>query len=145
MHKRKLSEILQQQDLLHVTSKDRVVDVAKRMASRNVAAVLIVDGGALAGIFTERDMLRRVVADGRDPTETAVADVMTETIISLDAERLGFEAVALMREYAIRHVAVTGLPNRLGFGIVSIRDFALSELSTFAKEIEFEEKVWTSI
>lgn len=145
MHQRKLGEIVQAQDLLHVTSDTSVVDVARKMTERNVAAILVVDDGGLTGIFTERDMLRRVVAAGLDPNATLIRDVMTREIIALGADRLGFEAVALMREYGIRHVAVTGAANALGCGIVSIRDFALSELSTFAREIEFEEKVWTSI
>jgi len=144
MHQRKLGEIVAGQELLSVDSGTLVVDAAKQMMSRNVAALLIIDDGELTGIFTERDMLRRVVAVGRDPSKTTLADVMTQGVISLSAERIGFEAVALMQEHGMRHVAVTGVPEK-NYGIVSIRDFALSELSAFAKEIEFEEKVWTSI
>lgn len=144
MHQRKLGEIVAGQELLSVDSATLVVEAAKRMMARNVAALLIIDDGELTGIFTERDMLRRVVAVGRDPSTTAIGDVMTNGVISLSAERIGFEAVALMQEHGMRHVAVTDVPDTK-YGIVSIRDFALSELSAFAKEIEFEEKVWTSI
>lgn len=144
MHQRKLGEIVADQDLLSVDSTTPVVDAAKQMMARNVAALLIIDDGELTGIFTERDMLRRVVAVGRDPSNTTIGDVMTHGVISLSAERIGFEAVALMQEHGMRHVAVTGVEGK-NYGIVSIRDFALSELSAFAKEIEFEEKVWTSI
>lgn len=145
MHKRRLSEIVSGQDLLHVGSGTVVVEAARQMMTRNVAAMLIVDDGTLSGIFTERDMLRRVVAAGLDPGTTKIADVMSKGVITLDADRLGFEAVALMQEHGMRHVAVTGAETPTGLGIVSIRDFALGELSTFAKEIEFEEKVWTTI
>lgn len=144
MHHRKLKEIVAGQQLLHVHGKNLVIDVAKRMSDRNVAAVLVIDDDDMVGIFTERDMLRRVVAHGRDPHKTKIAEVMTKHITSLDSERLGFEAVALMIEMNIRHVAVTGLPG-CGFGIVSIRDFALSELSTFERELKFEQEVWSSI
>ncbi len=144
MHHRKLKEIVAGQQLLQVSSKTLVIDVAKRMTDRNVAAVLVIDDEDMVGIFTERDLLRRVVAHGRAPNKTKIADVMTKHITALDGERLGFEAVALMIELNIRHVAVTGLRDT-GYGIVSIRDFALSELSTFERELQFEQEVWSSI
>ncbi len=144
MHHRKLREIVAGQSLLNVNSKTLVVDVAKRMRDRNVAAVLVIDDGEMVGIFTERDMLRRVVAHGRDSTKTKIADVMTKNVATLDGSRLGFEAVALMIERNIRHIAVTGLPDS-GYGIVSMRDFAHSELSSFERELQFEQEVWSSI
>jgi signal-transduction protein with cAMP-binding, CBS, and nucleotidyltransferase domain len=144
MHHRKLREIVAGQDLLHVEGTVYVDMVAKLMAERNVAAVLVIDDGNLSGIFTERDLLRRVVAAGLVPADTAIRDVMSTSVVCLEADNLGFEAVALMIELSIRHVVVSGLDDG-GFGIVSIRDFALSELSTFEKEIEFEKQVWSSI
>ncbi|MBO6948912.1 MAG: CBS domain-containing protein [Rhodospirillales bacterium] len=144
MHHRKLKEIVADQKLVHVEGTSYVDSVAKLMADKNVAAVLIIDDGNLSGIFTERDLLRRVVAEGRNPTDTLIRDVMTSSVVALNAEQLGFEAVALMIELSIRHVVVTGLPGG-GYGIVSIRDFALTELSSFEKEIEFEKQVWSSI
>jgi signal-transduction protein with cAMP-binding, CBS, and nucleotidyltransferase domain len=144
MHHRKLREIVADQDLLHVESTVCIDAVARLMAERNVAAVLIIDDGQLCGIFTERDLLRRVVAENRVPADTPVSEVMSASVVSLEAHHLGFEAVALMIELSIRHVVVTGLPDGR-YGIVSIRDFALSELSSFEKEIEFEKRVWSSI
>lgn len=144
MHHRKLREIVAGQDLVHVEGTVHVVSVAKLMTERNVAAVLVIDDGTLSGIFTERDLLRRVVAAGRNPADTAIRDVLTSSVVSLDANCLGFEAVALMIDLGIRHVVVSGLDEGR-YGIVSIRDFALRELSTFEKEIEFEKQVWSSI
>ncbi|MEX0695072.1 MAG: CBS domain-containing protein [Rhodospirillales bacterium] len=144
MHHRKLQDIVAGQNLLHVTGALDIVSVAKRMAERNVAALLVIEGGTLMGIFTERDLLRRVVAVGLEPARTKLADVMTTEIVTLDGGRLGFEAAVLMIERGIRHVVVSGLPDP-GYGIVSIRDFAHGEMSSFEKEIEFEKKVWSSI
>lgn len=144
MHHRKLREIVADQDLLHVESTTYIDKVAKLMAARNVAAVLIIDDNELKGIFTERDLLRRVVAAGLNPADTLIRDVMSGSVVTLSADNLGFEAVALMIELSIRHVVVQGLDEDR-YGIVSIRDFALSELSTFEKEIEFEKQVWSSI
>lgn len=144
MHHRKLQDIVAGQNLLHVTGETDIVSVSKLMAERNVAALLAIEDGTLKGIFTERDLLRRVVAVGLNPAKTKLSDVMTTEIVTLDANRLGFEAAALMIEHGIRHVVVSGLPDQ-GYGIVSIRDFAHGEMSGFEKEIEFEKKVWSSI
>ena len=82
MHHRKLGDIIAGQSVLHVDSATTVVDAAKRMSENNVAAILIIDDGELAGIFTERDLLRRVVAVSRDPKKTTLAEVMSNKVIS---------------------------------------------------------------
>lgn len=144
MHHRKLRDILKNQHLLHVSSATTVADATKQMVERNVAAILVIDDAQLKGIFTERDALRRIVAKQRDPAETSIGDVMTRKVVSLTGDRIGFEAVRLMDEMHVRHIAVTDLPG-VGFGIVSIRDFAYTELATFEKEIDFERHVWSAI
>jgi len=111
------------------------------MSQRHVASLPILRDGDLVGIFTERDMLQRVVARGVDPATTAVSQVMTPSPITVDADLTGFEAVRTMHERGVRHLVVTGLGGT-GYGIISIRDFPTSELATFEREIEFEERVW---
>ncbi len=144
MHQRKLRDILEKQDLLHVNSATNVATATKQMVERNVAAILIIDDGELKGIFTERDALRRIVAGERDPAVTSIGDVMTTKVVSLTGDRIGFEAVRLMDEMHVRHIVVTDLPG-IGYGIASMRDFAYTELATFEKEIDFEQHVWGAI
>jgi signal-transduction protein with cAMP-binding, CBS, and nucleotidyltransferase domain len=139
---RSLQEILRDQDLLHVTGDTNVQAAARHMAARNVAAVLVIDGGALKGIFTERDLLRRIVAQGREPAQTPIAEAMTTEMISIGAGHMGFEAFQLMHEHNVRHVVVTGLEGACPFGIVSIRDFPPCDRATYESEIAFEEHVW---
>ena len=137
MRLRTLREMVRGQDLLHVSPQTSVQAAAERMAERHVAAVLVIEAGRLKGIFTERDLLQRVVATARDPGKTPIYEVMSKNVVALDAHRKGFEAARLMHEGGIRHVAVTGLGGDR-YEIVSIRDFLNSELAEFDHAFEFE-------
>jgi CBS domain-containing protein len=114
------------------------------MGNRHVGATLVIDEGVLRGIFTERDLLQRVVAAGSDPQTTFVAQVMTHDPFSLGGDRQGIEAMRIMREEGIRHVAVTGLSG-IGYGIISMRDFLGEEVAAFEREFEFEDRVWQEV
>ena len=143
MPRRKLIDIVGDQELLFTTPDASVQEVAKQMAARHVAAILVVEDGVLKGVFTERDLLQRVVAAGLDTVNTSISQVMTPDPISLDARRSGFEAVRTMSDEGIRHIVVTGLTG--GFGVISMRDFLGSEMADFKKEIDFESGVWENI
>ena len=142
-----LRDMLRGQQLLFVTPTTTVHTAVCRMADRNVAAVLVLDNGKLWGIFTERDLLRRVVAQGRDPAETPIVDVMSTEIVSIGASRTAFEAYRLMHEFDVRHVVVDDLDGSdgIGYGIVSLRDFRFGELRNYDKELDFEERVWEEL
>src|SRR5262245_54991523 len=98
-----------------------VREVVKAMHKRRIGAVLVLEDGKLAGIFTERDVLNRVVAADRDPDTTTLADVMTrnpDTVKSSDAVTLALE---LMNSRGYRHLPVVDGGTTIA-GIVSIRD-----------------------
>ena len=143
MPRRRLVDIVGDQELLSTAPDAPVQDAAERMAARHVAAILVVEDGALKGIFTERDLLQRVVAAGLDPGETSIAQVMTPDPISLDGRRPGFEAMRTMKEEGIRHIVVTGLAD--GYGVVSMRDFLSGEVADFEKAMDFQSHVWEDI
>lgn len=85
---------------------DTVLQAATIMNERGIGGLLVVDGGEPVGIFTERDVLRRVVAAGRDPSATRVSEVMT-TPVTTSAPELGVEeCAALMTGRRIRHLPV---------------------------------------
>ncbi len=144
MPHRTLGAILQNQELLHTTPDTSVQAAALKMAERNVAAILIIEDAELLGIFTERDLLRRVVAKGLNPLETPVGGVMTSDVVTLHVNATGFEAVRMMREQGVRHIVVSGL-NETGYAVASIRDFLSSELANFDREIEFEHRLWEEL
>jgi CBS domain-containing protein len=97
------------------------------MVDRGVGGVMVVEGGTLAGIFTERDVLRRVVAVRLDPTTTLVRDVMTAPVLTVRPDTPLEECRALMSERRIRHLPVVA--DDALIGLVSAGDVLALEVA----------------
>lgn len=95
------------------------------MADQGVGAVLVMDGTALQGIFTERDALNRVLAEERDPDATRIAEVMTSDLVTLGPKATAVDALRLMTEIGFRHLPVVEEDHI--YGIISLRDFIGAE------------------
>lgn len=108
-------------ELVALLPTDRVRDAARLMKHRRVGAVLIVDNGNLVGIFTERDVVYRIVADGLDPDLTTLDQVMTENPDTIDAGADTMSALKMMQDNGYRHLPV--LTDGKLVDIVSRRDF----------------------
>jgi CBS domain-containing protein len=91
-----------------------------RMVEQNVGAVVVTERGEPAGIFTERDYLRRIALQGRTSRDTRVRDVMTTALITVEPDTTLEECMALMTEHKIRHLPVLR-DGRLA-GLISIGD-----------------------
>ena len=114
-------------EVISVRPGDSVLHAANLMNDRGIGGLLVLDGGEPAGIFTERDVLRRVVAQGRDPAATAVRDVMSTPVTACEPGLTVEEAAALMTARRIRH-----LPVRDGgslAGLVTIGDLLAFQVS----------------
>jgi CBS domain-containing protein len=99
------------------------VSVAEAVAEMNhyrVGSVLIIENGRLVGIFTERDVLRRVVGEAIDPKRTLVADVMTQSVITISPDTSIEETMRIFTEKRCRHLPV--LDNGTLVGTISIGD-----------------------
>ena len=138
MLRRIIPDIVKDQRI-HALAPDKTAyEAAKLMANHDVGAVLVVDAdGRLAGIITERDVTRRIVAKGLDPKKTAIADVMTRNPDTLSPDDTGTEALEIMRVRHYRHlpVAVDGK----AVAMVSVRDLyevMKDELETSIRETE---------
>jgi len=96
-------------------------DAAEVMAAQSIGAVMIVDlTGRLIGIFSERDLVTRIVVAGRAAETTSLAEVMTTDPVTIDPDSCAIEALNLMANYHIRHLPVVrhGRP----IAMVSVRD-----------------------
>lgn len=93
-------------DVVTVVGTTTVLDASTLMVERGIGGVVVLDGDRLAGIFTERDVLRRVVAMRRDPAQTLVQDVMTTPVLTVTRETTLEECRATMTERRIRHLPV---------------------------------------
>lgn len=98
-----------------------VLDATRLMNTERIGALLVMHEGRLVGIFTERDVLRRVVADGRPPASTAVAAVMTADLVCCSPDTPVEEVSEMMRRERIRHIPVVE-HDGLVVGLVSIGD-----------------------
>jgi CBS domain-containing protein len=116
----KLSEVLESRELFHVEVGQTVSQVASRMADLNVGAILVFEKGRLRGLFSERDLMRRVIAAGHSADTTKVESVMTTDVVAVDESSSTDQAMALMREYGCRHLPV--LRGGGVLGMVSMRD-----------------------
>ena len=111
-------ERIMSRDLLTAAPDERLQDAAKRMVGRRVGAILVLEGERLAGILTERDVLR-AVGNGLDP-DALVSQWMTRGPETVEPPATAEEALALMHQGGFRHLPVTD-GDRL-VGIVSVRD-----------------------
>jgi CBS domain-containing protein len=116
-------------DLLHSKKSAGVItampdcsvqDACRLMRDRRIGALVVSEDGQLRGIFTERDVVNRIVAEGLDPAKTTVAEVMTSRIIAVRPDRSVEEIEAIMRQEKIRHVIVAGDSGVVG--MISIGD-----------------------
>lgn len=101
-----------------------VVEAARQMRAASVGAVLVATDGRLAGIVTDRDIAVRVVAQGRDPSTTPLADVCSCELTTLSPDDDIDHAIEVMRSKAVRRLPVVDSSNQ-PVGIVSLGDLAL--------------------
>ncbi|MGH7547204.1 MAG: CBS domain-containing protein [Gemmatimonadales bacterium] len=95
-------------DIVAVAPGATVLEAARLMNARGTGSVVVLESNKLVGIFTERDVLRRVVAEQRDPSTTAVREVMTTSLITCKPETPVEECAAVMTQRRIRHLPVLG-------------------------------------
>jgi CBS domain-containing protein len=114
-----------------------VFDAVNMMAREGVGAVAVVgnpEKRELAGIFTERDVMLRVVLKGRDPRQTPVREVMTSPVETGSEQTTASEALTLMLERHLRHLPIVGNDSRL-LGMLSIRDLLEHEVEGLQREL----------
>ena len=107
-------------DVFSIDPDATVLDALKRLEEKNVGALLVMKGGRLVGIFSERDYARRMILHGRSSRETAVREVMTPEVFTIAPEATSGECMVHMTDRHIRHLPV--LENGRVVGVISIGD-----------------------
>lgn len=123
---------------LSVAPDDSVFAALELMAKHDIGAVLVMSGGRLAGIFSERDYARKVILLGKSSKETKVRDIMTEKVLYARPEQTTDQAMALMTEKHIRHLPVLDSGQNV-VGMVSIGDLVketISQQAFLIKQLE---------
>ena len=107
-------------EIFSISPDDSVYDALVQMAKRNTGALMVVSGGRMEGIVSERDCVRKVDLEGRTPRETRVSEIMTTKVVSVEAGQPLEDCMALMIENNIHHLPV--YDGRELLGLVSVRD-----------------------
>ena len=133
MSHRLIRDVIAGRKAYTTSSHTSIADAARLMKQHAIGALMVVDEGELVGIFTERDVVFRVIAADKDPKSTRVASAMTPKPRALDASRPLGHALHLMYEGGFRHVPV--IEDGKPIGMVSARDALGPELQAFESEL----------
>ena len=132
---KKIREIMRYGFLFTVQRAATVSDAVKAMAAHNVGIVSVLEGDKLVGVFSERDVVRRVVDRGLDPARTPVGDVMTTELVVADADEDYQSAMRKMDQANIRHLLVVSEGRILS--MISIRDLMRVHMDDQGEEIRY--------
>lgn len=123
----KVKDLIKDRQTYTVQDGQSVLDVAKFLVEHNIGAVPVLHDKQLVGIFSERDIMKRVVAELRDPRTTKVSDIMTKGPVTVTPESTVEECMVLMRDHNCRHLPICE-DNRL-WGLISLRDVLAHEVA----------------
>jgi CBS domain-containing protein len=144
MARRPVRECIHRDEPLRTQPDDTVREAAKRMAEACCGSILVCDGEKLLGIFTERDLLVRVVAAGLEPPKTRIGDVMTADPDTIEGSAPVVEAIRRMDEFSYRHLPV--IEHGRLIGVISWRDLPREERQLMQPELEqrhtLAERMW---
>ena len=132
MFSERVGSLMVRENLLTAPPDTTVGEASRLMARRKVGAVMVTRQDKLIGIFTERDVVFRVIAQGRDAQNTPLVDVMTPSPMTIDPGKSFGLALALMQKNGFRHMPVT--ENGIPVGVVSARNALDPDLEEFAAE-----------
>ena len=132
MHR--LRSVIQRQQLICAAPATTVFDVAVIMTGGGVGAIPILDGDELVGVFSERDLMGRVIVPGRDPRTTAVGEVMTRDVVTASLEDHVDFCLEKMQRAGCRHLPIVAGGRVIS--MISMRDLLRDELQEQDEEIQ---------
>jgi CBS domain-containing protein len=124
-------DVVRDRRVYSIEADKTVLEAARFMMEHNIGALPVLRDGKLVGIFSERDVMNRVVAAGRTPGTTRVSEVMTSNPRTVDADESLEDCLFLMKEFNFRHVVVMS-GGELS-GLVSLRDILIKVAATQAR------------
>lgn len=133
-----VKEFLSKRPVIAVQSIESVQAAAKKMAEHKIGALPVLEGERLVGIFTERDIIGKVVAPGLETSAVKVQDVMTTTLLFANADDTPDSCSAKMKQANIRHLPV--IEGEHLIGMLSIRDLLALDMTEKDETIEFLEQ-----
>jgi CBS domain-containing protein len=129
----RICDLIKAQDTYPVELGHTVLQAVQAMVTRNIGAVPVLHNHKVVGIFSERDLMARVVAEGRDPRSTCMAEVMTDDPLTISLNEDLETCMVLMRRHNFRHLPVCHDGHLVG--MVSLRDILLHDLDEKDDEV----------
>ena len=126
-------ELISSQETYRAEGSQTVLEVVRAMVARNIGAVPVLRDGLLVGIFSERDLMKRVVAEGLDPKTTRVEEVMTEDPLTVSPQESAENCMILMRRHGFRHLPIC--EGKQLQAMISLRDLLLHDLTEKDHEV----------
>ena len=130
-----IGALLKDRPLYTISSDKSVRETAAIMAEKKVGALPVVEGERLVGLFSERDVITRVIAKGLDPAATRLSDVMTTNLVVANADEDVSACLSKMQQAHCRHLPVIAEERLVGF--ISLRDLLQKDLSQKAEDLEY--------
>jgi CBS domain-containing protein len=128
-----IRDLLKNQVTISAEVHQTVLEVARLMTEHHIGAVPVLEGGQMVGIFSERDLMNRVVVGGKDPARTPVGQVMTDDPLTVTPDDALETCMTLMKRHGFRHLPVC--VGRDLKGVVSLRDILLHDLDEKDDEV----------
>jgi CBS domain-containing protein len=129
-----IRDLISNRTIHYVQPGQTVFEAARYMVDRNVGAVPVLEETTLVGIFSERDIMRRVVTEGRDPLTTRISDVMSTDLRTVEPSGTSEDAMCLMQTHGVRHLPVC--EGRTLVGFLSLRDLLRCHLDEKSGEAD---------
>ena len=126
-------DLVRNQQTYGVDPSQNVLEVAKAMVERNIGAVPVLRDGVIVGILSERDLMKRIVAEGRDPATTRVSEIMTPEPHTVGPREELETCMLLMSQHGFRHLPICD--GKKLVGMVSLRDIMLHGLNEKDHEV----------
>jgi CBS domain-containing protein len=126
-----LRDLVKDRRVYSIDAARTVLEAARFMLEHNIGALPVLRNGELAGIFSERDIMNRVVAVGRNPAYTAVSEVMTPNPRAVPVDETMEECVFLMNEFGFRHLPI--VDGKTLKGLISLRDVVMHQAAALER------------
>jgi len=129
-----IRDLISNRTIHYVQPGQTVFEAARYMVDRNVGAVPVLEETSLVGIFSERDIMRRVVTEGRDPLTTRIGEVMSTDLRTVGPGATSEEAMCMMQSHGVRHLPVC--EGRTLVGFLPLRDLLRCHLDEKSGEAD---------
>jgi len=129
--------------LVTVKQEATVMEAVGTMAEESIGAIVVIEGNRLVGIFSERDLLLRVVSEKRDPERTLIRDVMTSPVETIHRDSTVDDALKVMLEKHIRHLPILDRDGRLS-GMISMRSLLNEKVEELTDQLDSLEAYFTA-